>query len=206
MFYLVLPVLTLTVDPFQPALPLQDDASFPAAPRLRIWRLGVRIPRGAHHLGLHTSAGQLRTLRPQASSGPPGGTGAGGGTISRLSANPPRAAKTTEPAHSSAGQAIPHRSWTARKYEAHSISGVPIATARWARFRFGHRAERAISQSAASPPARPTTTTSQRANSSTTATRVATMPNSRVGCRMVDASAGAGAAPGPAARGLSLAR
>jgi uncharacterized protein YggU (UPF0235/DUF167 family) len=31
----------------QPALPFQDDAGFPAAIRLRIWRLGVRIPRGA---------------------------------------------------------------------------------------------------------------------------------------------------------------
>lgn len=37
-----------------------------------------------------------------------------------------------EPAHSSAGQAIPHRTWTARKYEAHSTKGVPIATARCA--------------------------------------------------------------------------
>jgi hypothetical protein len=37
---LVLPAPTFTVDPFSPALPLQDDASFPAAARLRIWRLG----------------------------------------------------------------------------------------------------------------------------------------------------------------------
>ena len=29
-------------------LPLGNDARLPAAIRLRIWRLGVRIPRGAH--------------------------------------------------------------------------------------------------------------------------------------------------------------
>jgi hypothetical protein len=46
MFYLVLPGPTLTVDPSEPALPFQDDARFPAAPRLRIWRLGVRIAAG----------------------------------------------------------------------------------------------------------------------------------------------------------------
>jgi sortase family protein len=64
----------------------------------------------------------------------------------------------------------------ARKYEAHSTNGVPTATARWARVRFGHRNERTISQSAASPPARAATTISPRANSSTAATRTATTP------------------------------
>jgi hypothetical protein len=56
MFCLVLPGLTLTVGFPGPAVAYQDDARFPTAPRLRIWRSG------------HGGAGRCRTLRSRSCS------------------------------------------------------------------------------------------------------------------------------------------
>jgi hypothetical protein len=62
MFYLVPPVSTLTVDPFQPALALQNDAGFPVAPRLRIWcsRELVFVVLAGRHRGDLVALGDVR--------------------------------------------------------------------------------------------------------------------------------------------------
>jgi hypothetical protein len=64
-FCLVLPGLTLR-GPFTTCAAFQDHARFPAVARLRIWRLGVRIPRGAppNPLVSGPMAGSLTALGP----------------------------------------------------------------------------------------------------------------------------------------------